>query len=342
MATLAVRTLSPRDLPHLRSVRQRTDRLDSPVCRFRSSPELTHMVMAALPVEIPDERGYVATIDGELCAYLMVERQPRRYQWELVLIAAGSPRLNATDDVCIELWTELIELAVRQAGLSGAKRVFACAESDGPTYQSLRGNGFEAYETVFMLTGWLPGVATYKEPVGLRRQLKSDVWSVHQLYHQVTPNAVQFAEALTSNEWDLENQSWWKRLSSSSPLPMSFVLEDVDGVTAYCQFEKRHGRAMISFMSNPGSSGGVSAFLSSAARKAGVGAKDVVQIVVPGYAMEHISELRSAGFEVTWERTRLVKHTTTAVVVRPQLVPVSAVDERERAMRGVPSLYRGR
>ena len=96
MATLAVRTLRPRDLTRLHTVRQQFDRLDGPLCRFRSPSELRHQLMAALPVHFQDERGYVAVVDGELCAYLIVERQPRQYQWELVEIAAGSPRLDAT------------------------------------------------------------------------------------------------------------------------------------------------------------------------------------------------------------------------------------------------------
>lgn len=342
MATLAVRTLRPRDLAGLRSVRQRSDRLDGPLCRFRSSSELTHQVMAALPVQIQDERGYVATVDGELCAYLVVERQPRLYQWELVGIAAGSPRLNATDAVCIELWTALIELAVKQAGQAGTKRLFASADAGGAAYQSLRANGFEAFENILVMTGCLPSKRLVETPRGMRRQLASDVWSVHQLYHQVTPRAVQFAEALTSSEWDLDNRAWWRRLASPSPQSSSFVIDNTDGVGGYCRIEKRHGRAMISFMFAPHCSESIEGFLLSAAQEAGVGANDVVQIVVPGYAMEHVAQLEPAGFRVSWERTGLVKHTTTPVVVRPQLVPVSVVDDRERALRGVPSLYRGR
>lgn len=342
MATLAVRTLKPRDLPHLRSVRQRTERLDGPLCRFRSSADLTHQVMAALPVQVQDARGYVATVDGELCAYLMVERQSPLYQWELVSVAAGSPRLNANEDVCVELWSALIELAVRQAGQRGTKRLFASVEPDGPAYRSLRANTFEPFETTIVVTGWLRPTSEYPAPEGMRRQLNSDVWSIHQLYNQVTPRAVQFAEALTSREWDLEIRTWWKRLSTNSPPAMSFILDDAHGVSAYCRVERRHGQAMIGFMVSPNTSIDLCAFLMSSARQAGVGGANVVQIVVPGYAMEHIAILRSSGFDVTWERTRLVKHTTAPVVVRPQLVPVSAVEERERAIRGVPSLYRGR
>lgn len=342
MATLAVRTLQARDLTRIRSVRQRCDRLDGPACRFRSSSDFAHHLMAALPSQIHDERAYVATVDGELCAYLVVERQPRQFQWELVEIAAGSPRLNANDEVCAELWTAMIEYAVQQAGSSGAKRIFATAEPGTPAYDSLRSTAFGAYMSVLVMMGQLSTSVGDPKPDGMRRQLNSDVWSIHQLYHQNTPHTVQFAEALTSTEWEIDDRSWWRRIASTGIQRSCYVLDTSDGVVGYCRIERRHGRAMISFMVAPHCSESVPAFLLSAARDAGVGPNDIVQIEVPGYAMEHVAELEGSGFHVSWERTALVKHTTIPMVVRPHLSPISIVEERERAIRGIPSLYRGR
>ncbi len=47
-----------------------------------------------------------------------------------------------------------------------------------------------------ILAGTRPG-GPIALPEGMREQEDSDVWSIHQLYHHVTPRAVQFAEALT-------------------------------------------------------------------------------------------------------------------------------------------------
>ena len=99
---------------------------------------------------------------------------------------------------------------------------------------------------------------------------------------------------------------------------------------------------MISFMVAPDCSESVPVFLLSAARESGVGPNDIVQIEVPGYAMEHVSGLERLGVHVSWERTAMVKHTTVPMVVRPRLMPVAVAEERERSIRGVPSLYRGR
>ena len=340
MATLAVRTLRATDLPALRSVRQRADRLDGPLCRFRSPSDAASRLRAALPGQLHDERAFVATVDGELCALLIAQRQPVRYQWELVSVEAGSPRLDATDDVCVELWSALIEFTVKEAGASGAKRIFAATRDSGPAYESLKANGFGAYETLAVMTGTLDASAPVVEPAGMRPQVDSDVWSIHQLYNQVTPRAVQFAEALTSSEWSLDTSPWWRHLAPASPQVSSYVLEDEHGVQGYCRVERKPGRAMLSFMVAPQCSAHVAAFLLASAKEAGVNSHDIIQILVPGYAVEHQSVLQEAGFHVSWERTRMVKHTTVPVVVRPKLAAVPTGEERERAIRGVPSLSR--
>jgi hypothetical protein len=83
----------------------------------------------------------------------------------------------------------------------------------------------------------------------------------------------------------------------------------------------------------------VGGFLETCAVAAGVARDDLLQVDVPGYFLEHLGVLERSGFTVIWERTGLVKHTTASVVVRPKLMPMAAADERERAVRGVPSLY---
>lgn len=340
MATLAVRTLRARDLPRLRGVGPRVERLDGPVCRFRHSVSEAATAWRAFAGVGRREHPFVATVDGELCAYLVAQEQPRNYLWELVTIAAGSSRLTPTDDVSVELWTALIEFAVQQAGRSGAKRLFASARRDSPAFDSLKANGFGAFEDRFVLTGDLSQATEMETLAGLREQLESDVWSIHQLYHQTTPRAVQFAEALTSSEWEPEPSIWWQRIAKGVQ-QFSFVLDSEDGVKGYCRIQRRQGRAMATFIGTPHCADRIAELILSSARLSGVGPNDVLQVVVPGYAMEHVSSLERYGFHVAWERIGMVKHTTAPVVVRPRLVPVAAGEERERAIRGVPSLFQG-
>lgn len=339
MATLAVRTLRLRDLPRIQSVRQRVDRLDGPLCQFRHSPKVASRAMSILPGSAHTERVFVAMVDGELCAYLVAQREQRTFKWELAEIAAGSPRLDATESVCIELWSALIAFGVSQAGYAGVKRVFASAEDGSPAFESLRANGFEAFEDRFILArkgGWN---GSFEQLPNVRPQLSSDVWSVHQLYNHVTPRAVQFAEALTSAEWELRGDSWFNRAMVGGIQESSFVLEVGDNVIGHCRIERKNGCSLARIMMLPENAGQVDAFLLTCLKAAGVGRNDLVKVDVPGYFLEHLGVLERSGFSVAWERNGLVKHTTASVVVRPKLVPVPTQDERERAVQGVPSLY---
>ena len=339
MATLAVRTLRVRDLAHLGSVNEAVDRLDGPLCQFRGSDPVTSRLKAVLPRRGEGDRAFAATIDGELCAYLVAHREPRNFQWELGEIAAGSPRLDTTYDVCVELWTALIDYTVKQAGISGAKRVFASALDGSPAFESLRANTFEPYEDQFVLMQERPWDDSMKALSHVRPQLDSDVWSVHQLYHHVTPRGVQFAEALTSTEWESRKVSWFNRAMMGGTHVTSYVLDTGDGVAGHCRIERKSGCAIATIMLNPEYANQVDAFLFSCASQAGIGRNVRFQVDVPGYFLEHLGVLEKSGFVVSWERCGLVKHTTASVVIRPKLVPVHSTEERERAIHGVPTLF---
>lgn len=339
MATLAVRSLRIRDLAQLGSVNEVIDRLDGPLCQFRVPDQLTSRVKAVLPRRANGDRAFAATIDGELCAYLVAHLEPRHFQWELGQIAAGSPRLETTYDVCVELWTALIGYAVKQAGMVGAKRVFASALDDSPAFESLRANGFEPYEDQYVLVQERPWEQTMTMLPHVRPQSDSDVWSVHQLYHHVTPKGVQFAEALTSSEWESKRESWFNRAMMGGNQATSYVLDTGEGVAGHCRIERKGGCAIATIMLNPEYAKQVDAFLYTCMSQAGLGKNVRFKVEVPGYFLEHLGVLEKAGFTVSWERCRLVKHTTASVVIRPRLVPVHAVEERERAVQGVPTLF---
>ena len=149
-------------------------------------PDLAGQIAGDVPGQSAAGTRLVALVDGELCAYMVFRPQASRYRWDVLAVAAGSPRLDATDDVCIELWSALLEYAIKQAGEAGAKRLFATAPDDGAAYESLRATGFEQYAQFMILPGTRPG-GPVGLPEGMREQDDSDVWSIHQLYHHVTP-----------------------------------------------------------------------------------------------------------------------------------------------------------
>lgn len=322
----------------MRHVTQRRDRLDMPDAVDPAEPDVAGQFLAMVPANLRQGRVIVALVDGELCAYMVFRPQTTRFRWDVLAVAAGSPRLDATDDVCIELWTALLEYAVRQAGESGAKRLFATSADDGAAFESLRAAGFERYAQFMILAGMRQS-GPVGLPEGMREQEDSDVWSIHQLYHQVTPRAVQFAEALTSSVWELPQRNLLGRLTAMPPVSKAFVLDTGNGVQAYCAIQVRRGGAMARLLIAHECRALAVPFVLAAAAQAGVDPHCRLRLLVPGYASELVSGFREAGFELEHERTAMVRHTTAPAMVHARLAPLPS-DMGERVPRGVPTYVR--
>lgn len=322
----------------MRNVCQRRERLDMPDAVDPALPDFAGQVLATIPANLRQGRVFVALVDGELCAYMVFRPQSSRYRWDLLAVAAGSPRLDATDDVCVELWSALVEYAIKQAGEAGAKRLFATSPDAGAAIESLRSTGFERYARFMILAGTRPG-GPVGLPEGMRVQDDSDVWSIHQLYHHVTPTAVQFAEALTSTVWELPQRNLLARMSGLPPKSSAFVLDTRDGVQAYCAIHVRRGGAMARLMISPEYHALAVPFVLAAASESGVDPNCRLRVLVPGYAGELVSGFMDSGFELEHERTALVRHTTAPAVVHARLGPIQ-LEAGERVPRGVPTYVR--
>jgi hypothetical protein len=278
---------------------------------------------------------FVSMIDDEICGYLLVHRDDPRYRWTLAAAGAGSSRLDATDEACIELWSAM------RAGQSGIRRLFAAVIEGTPAHASLCAVAFVAYgQAIVLRGGWRDDSAPL--PPGFREQHASDVWSIHQLYHRSVPRTVQFAEALTSEEWELPSRRDQLLIVGSGYREHGFVVDSEDGVSAYARVTRRRGAAYLSFMLQPDRNVPLEPFFAAALRAAGVGARDHVSICVPGYLRECVGPLEQMGLTISEERTLLVKHTTAPAIVHAQLAPLPNLRRQERrAVRRVPSLMQG-
>jgi hypothetical protein len=337
VATLAVRSLTPRDVPALRHVRQLRERVDLPGIDVERLPDVAQRARALLPNAAGGRKVYVAFVDGELCASLDIEPDERRAVWIVRCFAAGSPRLQAYDDVARELWEALLEFAIARAGEARIRRVFAAAHEDSVAHASLRAAGFEAYTRLIIVAGDAP-CERQPRPAGMRRQERSDVWAVHQLYHRITPRAVQFAEARTSSTWELPARRRGARLPFGANPPVSFVLESSQRLTGYCQVRRGHDRLLVELMTEPGLAEGVD-FALAAIQEASGGTRMPACLVTPGYASERISQLAAHGFAVADERLAMIRHTTAPAWAHARVAPQPALEvvERAAAPAGIPS-----
>lgn len=333
--------MRPTELLAVQRVRTCRAWLGLPLERSENARVLAGSASSLVPSRLGRPQMFVSTIEGEICGYLLAQRDDRRYRWNLVAAGAGSARLEATDAACIELWSALAEYVTTRAGQVGARRLFARVVEGGVAHASLCEATFVPYCRMLALAGrWRdPGLAV---PSGFRAQHDSDTWSIHQLYHRATPRPVQFAEALTSDEWNVPRRRDHLPLIGDGYREQSYVLEAVDSVIAFARVRRRRGGAQVSLMVQPERDVPVDAFIAAALRSAGVGRRCEVIVAVPDYLRECVDPLERLGLAVQEERLLMFKHTTAAAIVHPKLVPLPSLRRRERrAARRAPSLMCG-
>ncbi|MFW6073949.1 MAG: hypothetical protein ACOC9Y_00030 [Chloroflexota bacterium] len=294
-------------------------------------------VGAASPFPIRRIEGLVGLVEEELCAYGLFHRQDERFRWDVGLLAAGSPRVDATSDVTVELWTALLELAIQHAGESGARRLFATTPEDSVLHDVLKATGFAAYTKLYILQGEVP-VAAADAMAQVRPQHASDVWSIHQIYNRLTPRPVQFAEALTSDYWKTGEGRFPTRSKSHS----GYVADSREGVGFFCRIEtQRKVPLVLSMAIGEFEARLVPLTIAALNHKGLVG--EVVEVVVPAYCQEFISEFLDEGFWIESERIAMVRHTTVPRVVQAQYQsPVPVAQNAGRRVTGIGSVLNQR
>ncbi|HET9015053.1 MAG TPA: hypothetical protein VFN57_05620 [Thermomicrobiaceae bacterium] len=328
MATLSVRSINIRDIPNLHDL-YRVHVAVGLSCA--SDQELSSGILGSLPFARRFRRVFVATLDDRLAALVELEPSRREYRWLVTRLAVNAGL--ASEESWVELWSELLVHAVRAAGAAGAKRLHAAPAVNGPAFEALRHAGFSVYahQTTLLAQGLHFG---NHEEIPVREQEPSDAWSIHQLYHLATPHPVQYAEALTSDHWDVRRDA--------GSLVRGFLAEDDHQVVAYCRVRSRRRIHVLDLLALPRSSMLVGALVPLALARIGAGPKDSVWVSVPDYQMELLAPLEAQGLDPVDRQARMVRY--TAVPVRPrvstrlQLVP----EVGERLAPRMPSLSSSR
>ncbi len=312
MPTLSVRPIRIGDLRRL----SRLEPLRVPLshCEAIERGALAE-AMAALPLPRRSRRAFVAALDEQAYAVVAVRSRPRDYRW-VVSELLVAPRALATEtDLCVELWAEVLRYAVRMAGTAGAKRVHAAPPVDSPASAALHKAGFATYanHTVLLAHGLHPAGP---EEIAVREQEPSDVWSVHQLYHVATPRSVQYAEAFTSNHWDIDRHR--------ARRARAFLVFHEHEVAAYCQITSRGREHALDVLAREGEGETLARLVQAVAARSGIGSSDRVWLAVPDYHQDWIRSLEAVGFHEVERRARMVRYT--------------AAPERGRLERSVAAL----
>jgi hypothetical protein len=335
--TFVVRSLAPVDLLSM----QRFARYDTLNAMQRGGDPVASSAGAqffsSLPFVRARNRTFVALLDGTTVASVIARPQAHRYRWDILSMAA-TPRLcDDSERDCEGIWTALLEFAIEEAGHAGAKRLFASAVQHGAVYDALRAAAFEPYARFFVMRGTVPGRLD-SHPDGLRHQEESDVWSIHQLYHHVTPAGVQYAEALTSATWELRSSSALGRFFARGTRSDAHVIETVDGIVAHCAISDIHGDPVAWILADDRFRSLAYPLAVSSARNAGIHPCSPLRIVIPDYTSELATQFSHHSFTVESERVALVRHTTSPALVSSRSFTQLA-DLPEGVPRSVPTYY---
>ena len=305
MATLTVRAATRRDKIRLRNVRQREASLFPPWAHHIEPNDTAIAVGAALRVAgaMFSSDLYVASVDSEVCAYAQYERGGEQYRWNLLRLGAGSPRVDATDDVAIELWVALLEEGVRAAGRDGARRIFAFAVEKTAHFEALQQAGFAPYARFDVLRGGFQ--RGLRESVPVRAQHDSDLWSIHQLYNRVTPRSVQFAEALTSDAWAADPEP---RFPLRRRRRLGFVVPTDDGIGAACHIDLDRPYPVVTILCDNLLVPALPSIVADSLDHASIQGK--VDVILPEYQFDRSTLLIKAGFVVHDRSVGMVRHTT--------------------------------
>jgi hypothetical protein len=326
---LSVRSAHLRDLPALARMSS-VYRLNEPEISLHRFSIVREMVRSWAPGRRSRPRIFVACVADKIVGY--VEFQPafpdRRWHAVALGTATGVYDAGPVEDV-------LIRHAVTAAGLRGVKRLYARAQSGSDLLNSFCRVGFSPYatETVFVADG--VHIESCSAPA--RAQERTDTWAIHQLYNATAPNAVQYAEALTSHRWEL---SAFDELAPGSRRT-GWLVDDGHAVAAYVRIthgKDAHALELLYLPDHAETLRGLIDMVLTQMRSTGKVGR--VYCVLRGYQAEAAKELESRGFEPILEQDLLVKYTTaTARVPQPEPFGLHA-EVIERLPKRAPSFLR--
>lgn len=329
---LVCRPLSLRDVPSLLGDFE-FERYQLPDSLVDGRGLIRSSLASLRPLSRGQPRTLVAMDQGKIAAFVQFQPAGRDRRW--IALGAGYLTSLSSPPDAVEA---VLRYAVQSAGQRGVKRLYARLPDDAELAETYRSAGFMPYadETVWVAERLTAQSAPITLP--LREQEVTDTWAVHQLYNASIPRDVQYAEAATSNRWELSHHG--RRGSAVRGL----LLEDGFMLTAYARVLSCGDRHHLELMVNPEASVDREAFLRSVlARLEQEGRVRQVYLAVRSYQQEMEAALEAVGFRPRTRQRCTIRY-TVARVTQPESVAVGMVhaEVRERVPKQVPTFLKRR
>lgn len=286
---------------------------------------------ASLPLGRSGRPAFVACAGQRLVGFAQFQTAAPDQRWRLLAMGASVGVFDADP-----VWDALLTHAVRDAGLRGAKRLFARIPSDLPMVAAMRRSGWSPYsvETVYAASS----VERRRRPTSVRAQTQADTWAIHQVYNAAVPRPVQTAEAYTSHRWDLRAP----RPGNPGQVASGWVLEDGHEMVGYARAMSRAGTHVLELVFLPGRSDILDDLLSGVLAALPNPPARRVLCAVRAYQTEVATALEERGFDAVLEQELLVRYTTANVRIQTADAVPFHVEVREALPQRVPSFLHGR
>lgn len=282
-----------------------------------------HAVREGFPALRGNVRMRVARRSSNVAAAAAFQVLPPDDRWQLDALLVRDPEDGAALDA-------VLRRGVTDAGSAGARRVFAHIESDVTIDAALRRSGFVSYQTesIFMLHDGPTGAS---RPSHVRRAQAADAWGIHQLYLELVPRQVQYAEAMTSRRWDNP-----QALRPGARRASGWVIEDHGRIRAHARVSTLEDPRVVrlDILIDPHLRALTPDLIVTAAAEARNLHGVPCVVAVPGYTQELSQPLQDIGFFHVGDQTAWVCYTTVParsyIVAVDTRVPVSAETQRSR------------
>lgn len=297
-----VRRARPQDLPGLLRVQQQF-----PLNLPYTHPERARPVRAAiggiLSLSRSRRRVFVARNEHRLVGYALFREGNVDQRWELESIGSQTG-IFEPDPV----WEELLRFGIIAAGLQGVRRLYARVPTGSPVLGAMRRIGFFPYasEQIFAT----PNLQPQPSAPTVRPQAPADLWGIHQLYTAVVPKQVQYAEALSSECWNVSGRH------QPGVRRSGWVLEARQGIVAYGRVVSTTDAHIVRLIVDPAHREAARELMTTIMADLAKRARVHVFCELHGYESELGTILRQLGFEAYLEQDLHVKYT-----VVPSRVP---------------------
>ena len=271
-----------------------------------------HVIRERLSILCGDIRVRVARRPRQLASAAVFRVMGPDERWVLESLSVRDREDGAAVDA-------VLRQAVRDAGATGSRRLFARLPADAVVDGALRRSGFVPFTTerVFVLDGDAKE-APAPVPALVRRVQPADVWGIHQLYLEVVPRQVQYAEAVTSRAWERS-----RPLRPGACRSSGWVIEDHGRVRGYVRASTEDDLRVIhlDLLIDPDMRKLVPELIAAVKSEARNLHGVPCVVSVPGYRHELSGPLLDAGFRSFGDQTAWVCYTT--VPARSYIVAVN-------------------